>query len=64
MLKDLQAHNGKLTREGWFYWVFQNADAVRKNFCKQRSKIARKPQNPKLNQIHLHTFRHWKATME
>jgi site-specific recombinase XerD len=37
---------------------------VRKNFCKQRSKIVRKLQNPKLNQIHLHTFRHWKATME
>jgi integrase len=41
-----------------------NADTMRKNFCKQRSKIARKLQNPKLNQIHLHTFRHWKATME
>jgi integrase len=41
-----------------------NADTVRKNFCKQRSKIARKLQNPKLKQIHLHTFRHWKATME
>jgi integrase len=41
-----------------------NADTVRKNFCKQRSKIARRLQNPKLLQIHLHTFRHWKATME
>jgi len=41
-----------------------NADTVRKNFCKQRSKIARRLQNPKLMQIHLHTLRHWKATME
>jgi len=28
MLKDLQAHNGKLTKEGWFYWVFQNGTTV------------------------------------
>ena len=41
-----------------------NPDTVRKNFTKQRNKIARKLQNPKLRQIHLHTLRHWKATME
>jgi integrase len=41
-----------------------NPDTVRKNFCKQRTKIAITLQNPKLKQIHLHTFRHWKATME
>ncbi|MEM3551875.1 MAG: hypothetical protein QXN87_01365 [Candidatus Bathyarchaeia archaeon] len=28
MLKDLQAHGGRLTREGWFYWVFQNGATV------------------------------------
>jgi len=28
MLKDLQAHNGCLTREGWFYWAFQNGATV------------------------------------
>jgi hypothetical protein len=28
MLKDLQAHNGKLTREGFFYWVFTNGSTV------------------------------------
>jgi hypothetical protein len=28
MLKDLQAHSGRLTREGWFYWVFQNGAMV------------------------------------
>jgi len=28
MLKDLQAHGGRLTREGWFYWTFQNGTTV------------------------------------
>jgi len=28
MLKDLEAHGGRLTREGYFYWVFTNGDAV------------------------------------
>lgn len=28
MLKDLEAHNGKLTRNGYFYWKFTNADVV------------------------------------
>ena len=39
-------------------------DTTRTNFTKQRTRIARTLQNPKLTQIHLHTFRHWKATME
>jgi integrase len=34
------------------------------NFMKQRKKLARKLQNPRLEQISFHTFRHWKATME
>jgi len=34
------------------------------NFEKQRHTLVRTLQNPKLQQIHLHTFRHWKATME
>jgi integrase len=41
-----------------------NADTVRKCFTKQRNRIARTLQNPKLKLIHLHTLRHWKATME
>jgi len=41
-----------------------NPDTIRKNFCKQRNRIAKTLQNPRLKQIHLHTFRHWKATME
>jgi len=39
-------------------------DTIRTGFTKQRTRIARILQNPKLKQIHLHTFHHWKATME
>jgi hypothetical protein len=28
LLKDLSAHNGKLTRDGLFYWKFERGDAV------------------------------------
>jgi len=28
MLKDLKAHGGKLTREGYFYWVFRDGSTV------------------------------------
>ena len=41
-----------------------NPYTMRKNFYKQRQRIARILQNPRIKQIHLHTFRHWKATME
>ena len=36
----------------------------RRLFAKQRANLARKLQNPRLLQIHFHTFRHWKATIE
>jgi integrase len=35
-----------------------------KAFRKQRRKIAHKLGNPRILQIHFHTLRHWKATME
>jgi len=41
-----------------------NPNTIRKNFYKQRCRIARTLQNPRIRQIKLHTFRHWKATME
>lgn len=41
-----------------------NISSIRENFTKQRNKIAAKLQNPRFRQIHLHTIRHWKATME
>ena len=36
----------------------------RDNFTKQRRRLALKLGNPRLNRIHFHTLRHWKATME
>jgi len=28
MLKDLAAHNGRLTRDGYFYWTFKNGSTI------------------------------------
>jgi hypothetical protein len=28
LIRDLQAHGGKLTREGWFYWLFGDGRTV------------------------------------
>ncbi|MDI6847764.1 MAG: tyrosine-type recombinase/integrase [Candidatus Bathyarchaeia archaeon] len=36
----------------------------RDNFTKQRRRLALKLDNPRIDRIHFHTFRHWKATME
>jgi len=45
-------------------FVFGKSLRARKRlFQKQRATLARKLQNPRLLQIHFHTFRHWKATM-
>jgi integrase len=41
-----------------------NTDAWIRNYSRQRKKIAYKLKNPRLMQIHFHTFRHWKATTE
>jgi integrase/recombinase XerD len=43
---------------------YKNAFYLQKTFQKQRKRIARKLGNSRLLQIHFHTFRHWKATME
>ena len=40
-----------------------NLRALRRVFHRQRERLVRKLQNPRLRLIHLHTFRHWKATM-
>jgi len=46
-------------------YVFNtNMATIRKGFMKQRKRIAETLQNPRLKQIHFHTLRHWKATME
>jgi len=46
--------------------VFGNTNLIghRYNFTKQRSRIAKKLQNPRIKKISFHTLRHWKATME
>jgi len=36
----------------------------RRSYRRQRKRIARKLQNPRVDHITFHTFRHWKATME
>jgi site-specific recombinase XerD len=35
---------------------------MRISLCNTRKKLARKLDNPRLDQIHFHTLRHWKAT--
>lgn len=37
---------------------------LEKSFRIQRKRLALKLGNPRLTQIHMHTFRHWKTTME
>lgn len=44
--------------------IFSSANDMRSNFYVQRRRIAKKLANPRLLQIHCHTFRHWKGTME
>lgn len=39
-------------------------DGFRRNFQKQREKVAYKLQNPRVSKITFHTLRHWKGTME
>jgi integrase len=39
-------------------------NSMKTTFIKARRRLAAKLQNPRLLQIHFHTLRHWKATME
>jgi integrase len=43
---------------------YSGREAVRRHFQRARKRIAKNLQNPRLLQIHFHTFRHWKATRE
>ena len=46
-------------------YVFNiHVTSIRSVFMRQRNKLARTLQNPRIHQIHFHTLRHWKATME
>jgi integrase/recombinase XerD len=44
--------------------IFATLYSLKSNFYKTRKSIAFKLQNPRLKEIGLHTFRHWKATTE
>lgn len=55
----------KTLREGGGEKVFQSSfPSVKKTFYCSRRRLAKKLNNPRLNMITFHTFRHWKATME
>jgi len=41
-----------------------NLEKFRRNYEKQRRHMAEKLSSPRLNQITMHTFQHWKATYE
>jgi integrase len=45
-------------------FVYKNKDCARKTFQRARARIAKNTGNPRINQIHFHTLRHWKATQE
>ena len=38
--------------------------SLRDNYNRQRTRASIKLNNPRINEIHFHTFRHWKGTME
>lgn len=45
--------------------VFQpKKHMIREYYCTQRKEIAERLQNPRLQKVSFHTFRHWKGTME
>ena len=47
-----------------FRYKSDNLKTITRLFERQRNRISKIQQNPKLKLIHFHTFRHWKATME
>ena len=53
-----------LPKESLTVFTYRSKFYQRKAFMKQRKKIAYKLGNPRILQIHFHTLRHWKATME
>jgi len=53
-----------LPKRGFKVFGDGDLEKFRRNYEKQRRQIATKLSNPRLNQITMHTFRHWKATYE
>lgn len=43
---------------------YVNIYQLEKSFLRQRKRLAHKLGSPRLLSIHMHTFRHWKGTVE
>ena len=57
MIVSLSKKQGKI-------WAYASIRNLEKTFRRQRKRLAYKLQNPRLQRISFHTFRHWKATTE
>jgi len=60
----LVAMINRLPRTSQRVFTYTSMYNLRKSFSRQRKRIAAKLGNPRLLQIHFHTLRHWRATME
>jgi integrase len=45
-------------------FTYKDKNSARKNFQNARRRIAKNTGNPRIKQIHFHTLRHWKASIE
>jgi integrase len=54
----------RLPRTSTQVFTYKGMYNLRKIFSRQRKRIANKLGNPRILQIHFHTLRHWRATME
>lgn len=52
-----------LPRENELLFCATTEDMLKNQLCRTRKRLAFKLGNPRLNEIHFHTLRHWKATM-
>ena len=57
MLKQLEVKSDKIFSRGAICYI-------ERSFYEKRKQLATKMQNPRFLRVTLHTFRHWKATME
>ena len=64
MSEKLTAMLGTLPKTSLQVWTYSSIRNLEKGFRRQRKKAAYKLGNQRILQIHFHTFRHWKATIE
>jgi site-specific recombinase XerC len=55
---------GTLAKKNQLVFGKPTYNYMENQFCITRKRVANKLQNPRIMQIHFHTLRHWKATME